>query len=82
MCFQAVLLSQDEPWRGKNRHDSAAALPADRWPTWIRGGGAVQRFGGQIKIEEHLIRKHFQTGLESLFWHSRVKIHPFLLYRR
>lgn len=82
VCFQAVLLSQDESWRGENRHDSAAALPADRWPTWIRGGGAVQRFGGQIKIWEHFKRKHFQSGFESLFWHCRVIIHPFLLYRR
>lgn len=47
--LQGVLFCQDEPRCGEDRHDSATALPVDRRPTGIRGGGAVPRFRGEPK---------------------------------
>lgn len=46
MRLQAVLLRQDEPWRGQDRHDSATALPVDGRATGLRGGGAVPGYRG------------------------------------
>ena len=49
MRLQGVLLSEDEPRRGEDCHDAAAALPADRRTAGIRGGGTVPRFRGKTK---------------------------------
>lgn len=49
MRLQAVLLRQDEPRSGEDRHDSAAALPTDRRSAGIRGGGTVPRFRGEAE---------------------------------
>lgn len=49
MRLQAVLLCQDKPWCGEDRHDSATALPVDRGPTGIHGGGTVPGFRGETK---------------------------------
>lgn len=44
--LQAVVLGEDEPRRGEDRHDSATPLPADGRPARLRGGGAVPGTGG------------------------------------
>lgn len=49
VCFQAVLLCQDEPRCGEDRHDSTTALPSDRWTTGICGGGTVPRSRGETE---------------------------------
>lgn len=47
VCFQAVLVGKNEPWCGKDRHDSATTLPADRRAPRICWGGTVSRFRGE-----------------------------------
>lgn len=64
MRIQALLLGQDEPRRGEDRHDSAAALPADRWTPGIRGGGPVPRSRGEIRGRMKIVgsRPAFSVG--------------------
>lgn len=46
MRLQAVVVGEDEPRRGEDRHDSATPLPVDGRTAGLRGGGAVPGTGG------------------------------------
>lgn len=69
MCLQAVLVGQDESWRGEDCHDSTSALPADRWPTRICGGGPVPGFRGESERDychAWLLLNMMEEGVEKL----------------
>lgn len=44
MCLQALVLSEDQLRRGKDRHDPTQALPADGGPAGIRRDHQIQRY--------------------------------------
>lgn len=65
--LQAVVVGEDEPRRGQDRHDAATPLPVDGWPAGLRGGGAVPGTGGQSRSTaavNDLVRGDLQTLLQ------------------
>lgn len=91
MRLQAVLLRQDEPRRGQDRHDSATALPVDGRATGLRGGGTVPGYRGvtagfsEKRLSIRALRMSSLRDLDpvclSRLKEVKVSSAPFLLLR-
>ena len=47
MCVQAVVVGEDQPRCGQDRHDAETPLPVDGRSPRLRGGGPVQGHRGE-----------------------------------